>query len=345
MGQKKLSLQEVANLVRGELVNLSSEIEVSGISSLDKAGETELSFLSDKRYKNKASESKALALLVDKSNASGMGDRAHVIVKDPYGAAIILAESFLVKSEFKPGVHATAIVDETAEVDSSASIGPYCIVGKNVKVGAGSVIESGVKVEDDVTIGSATHVHSNAVIYRESVIGSNCIIKASAVIGGVGFGYTQDNNGNSKQVPHLGKVLIGDDVHIGSSSTIDRGSFDDTVIQNGVKIDNQVQIGHNVRIGTNTVIAGCSAIAGSTHIGSFCMLGGGARISDHLTFTDGVMLSGNSVVGKSIEQPGVYANGFFGLESYRDWAKKVVLFKNINKMDRRLKDLEKKCNE
>jgi len=135
-------------------------------------------------------------------------------------------------------------------------------------------------------------------------------------------------------------VVIGDKVHVGANTTIDRGAIEDTVIADGVLLDNQIQIAHNVRIGENTAIAGCVGIAGSTHIGSNCQIGGACNIVGHLEIVDGVVLNATSYVSQSIKTPGRYGSGM-PLQTNSEWKRSFVILSKLNELLRRVKRLEK----
>ncbi len=134
-------------------------------------------------------------------------------------------------------------------------------IGENVKIGKNTIIQNGVK------------------ILSNSIIGNNCIINAGAVIGCDGFGFAPQENGTYTKIPQTGNVIIGNNVEIGSNSTIDRATMGSTIIHDGVKIDNLVQIAHNAEIGKNTVFAGQSGVSGSTKIGENCVIGGPVSVS------------------------------------------------------------------
>jgi UDP-3-O-[3-hydroxymyristoyl] glucosamine N-acyltransferase len=139
-------------------------------------------------------------------------------------------------------------------------------------------------------------------------------------------------------------LKIGDDVQIGANSTIDRGTLDDTIIGNGVVIDNQVQVAHNCEIGDHTGIAGCVGIAGSVKIGRYCTLAGGVGISDHVTIADHVHLTTMTLITSSIRKSGVYSSGT-GQMPNPEWRRSVGRFRQLDRLARRLKFLEKKISE
>jgi UDP-3-O-[3-hydroxymyristoyl] glucosamine N-acyltransferase len=142
------------------------------------------------------------------------------------------------------------------------------------------------------------------------------------------------------KVPQFGGVRIGDDVEIGSGTTVDCGAIDDTVIGNGVRLDNQIQIGHNVHVGDHTAMAAGVAVAGSTHIGKRCMLAGMAGLAGHIEICDDVTILGKCMVSKSITEPGAYAS-MFPVEDARTWNRRVASLRRIDKLTGRVKDLEK----
>jgi UDP-3-O-[3-hydroxymyristoyl] glucosamine N-acyltransferase len=147
------------------------------------------------------------------------------------------------------------------------------------------------------------------------------------------------DEGRWLKIPQIGRVVIGDDVEVGASTTIDRGALDDTVIEEGVKLDNQIQIGHNCHIGAHTAVAGCTGIAGSTRIGKYCMLGGSAMISGHLTIADRVVVSGGTLVAKSITEAGTYT-AVFPMQPHAQWLKNAALVRHLDELMRRVRDLE-----
>src|SRR6266571_971871 len=168
-------------------------------------------------------------------------------------------------------------------------------------------------------------------------------VHPQAVIEADGFGMAPDGDRWIK-IPQTGRVVIGDDVEIGANTTIDRGALDDTVIEDGVKLDNQIQIGHNVRVGAHTAMAGCVAVAGSTRIGRHCAIGGAARIIGHLEIADRVTISAAAVVTKSITRAGVYT-GVLPSAPRREWARTVAHLRGLDRLVKRVRELEKRLSE
>ena len=147
-------------------------------------------------------------------------------------------------------------------------------------------------------IGHNALIGSNCSL-QNCIIGNNVIIHPGVKIGQDGFGYGLAD-GRLKKFPHIGRVLVQDNVEIGSNTTVDRGSLNDTIIGEGTKIDNQVQIAHNVKIGQNCAIAGQVGISGSVNIGNNVMIGGQVGIKQHRKIGDNVEIAAGSGVTLSI---------------------------------------------
>jgi UDP-3-O-[3-hydroxymyristoyl] glucosamine N-acyltransferase len=192
-------------------------------------------------------------------------------------------------------------------------------------------------------IGEGSRLVAHVTVCRGTHIGKRVLIHPGAVIGSDGFGLANEG-GVWIKMPQLGGVRIGDDVEIGANTTIDRGTIEDTVIEDGVKLDNQIQLGHNVHVGEHTAIAGCVGVAGSTHIGKRCLIGGGVGIGGHLEIADDVNITGMSMVTKSLKEPGIYSSGV-PVEANRVWRRNMVRLRQIDDLVRRLEELEKKLRD
>ena len=186
-----------------------------------------------------------------------------------------------------------------------------------------------VTIGENVSIGNNCLLYPGVFINHNTIIGDNVIIHPNAVIGSDGFGLYRDEN-TWEKMPHVGSVIIEDNVEIGSGTTIDRGMIDNTHIRKNCKIDNLVHIAHNVTIGENTAIAACTGIAGSTIIGNDCTIGGGVGINGHITVCDNVHIHGMTMVTKSIKKEGSYASAM-AADTVRNWSKNQVLFRNLYK--------------
>ena len=195
-------------------------------------------------------------------------------------------------------------------------------------------------IEEEGHIGAHSRLQSRITIYKGCQIGERCLIHAGVVVGADGFGLAQAG-GTWLKIPQIGIVRIGNDVEIGANTTIDRGSLDDTIIEDGVKLDNQIQIGHNVFIGAHTAMAGCVGVAGSARIGSHCEIGGAAMILGHLTIADYVSISAGTLVSKSITKPGAYS-GAYPADSHKNWLRNAAHLRHLDALADRIAALEKK---
>jgi len=190
----------------------------------------------------------------------------------------------------------------------------------------------------DCTVGDNCRFIANVSLPRNVSIGKRGIFHPGAVIGGDGFGNAMTPEGWIK-VPQVGGVRIGDDVEIGSNTTVDCGAIDDTVIENGVRIDNHCQISHNVCIGEHTAMAGASGVSGSTTIGKRCLFGGQSGTVGHIEVCDDVLIAARAMVTKSISKPGTYASNFPS-EEVGIWNKRVARFRRIEGLYERVRKIE-----
>lgn len=237
-------------------------------------------------------------------------------------------------------IHPSAVIDSSSSIASSVIIGPNAIIGKGVQIGENSVIGAGAVVENHVKIGNNCHLHPQVFIGHHCEIGNFCEVKPQAVIGGEGFGYATDlKEMKHHRITHFGKVILEDGVHIGSGTTIDRGTFSDSIIGAETKIDNLCHFGHNIEIGRGTIVTGGVVVAGSVKIGSACVIGGGTCIAGHLEITDQVQIGGLSGVTKSIKESGAY--GGYPLQPLKDYLKTQSSLASLPRLRKTVSQLEK----
>ncbi len=322
----------------GATLHGSEDHVIHGVASLGSASSDQLSFLGSSKFYSALKEAKAGAVLL-KSNDLTRCSLNALVVEDPENAFIDALALFHPEPEFEAGIHASAIVDPSAQIAEGVCIGPRVVIGPNVSVGAGSRLEAGCILTRDCQLGEQCVIHPNVTLYPGVTLGDRVIIHAGSVLGADGFSYHQ-SAGRWRKVPQVAGVQVGSDVEIGALTTIDCGALDDTSIGNGVKIDDNVMIGHNVIIKDHTVIAACSAIAGSSKIGQYCMLGGMVAVGDHLTVPDGTVLMGCARVSANVSEPGVYSSGT-GLHSRREWHRLTTRYKQLDTLHKRVTALEK----
>ena len=334
--RKSFSLAELAGRFGGTVLG-DAAVRIRQVAPLETAGPEEITFLTNRKYQKLLSTTRAAAVLLAEDSADA-ARLPRIICKNPYATYARIAA--LINPDVRPaaGIHARASVDAHARVAVSASVGPGAVIENDAEIGDGAAIGANCFVGQGARIGANSRLHPNVTIYHDCVLGERVILHSGVVIGADGFGMAMDD-GRWLKIPQIGRVLIGDDVEVGASTTIDRGALGDTVIEEGVKLDNQIQIGHNCHIGAHTAIAGCTGIAGSTKIGKYCMLGGNAMISGHLSIADRVVVSGGTLVAKSITEPGTYT-AVFPMQPHKEWLKNAALVRHLHELMERVRGLE-----
>ena len=290
----------VAELVGGTLRG-PSDRPVRGLAAAGEAGPDQLTFVGDLVNANRWAQGAAGTAIVTKGielPAHDASTRAVIEVENADLAMIPVLELFFTGDPLPAdGTDPSARVHPTARVAAGARIGPGAVVGAGCSVGEGASIHPNAVLYEGASVGARTIVHSGAVVRERCSVGARCIIGANAVVGGDGFGYRASADGRSVlRIPHLGNVVIEDDVELGSGCMVDRGKFGATRIGAGSKIDNLCQIGHNVVIGRMCMISGHTGIAGSTVIGDGVQMGGGVGIAPHMRIGAGARIAARAAV-------------------------------------------------
>jgi len=336
---KKFTIEEISQEVGGVLVG-SPAIQITGLDEITAAQANQLTFVGDKKYISSWNESSASAAIVNNNLDIEPGpDRALIRVADAdLAMAQVLALFEPDPPKCEQGIHASAVVDATAEIGEGVSIGAGCYVGPGVVIGANTKLYPNVTILDDSSIGSGTIIWSGTVVRERCRIGHNCILHLNVSIGADGFGYRPSPDGRGLvKVPQIGTVTLGDGVEIGAGSCIDRGKFSTTYLGDGTKIDNLVQIAHNCRLGRSCVMAGQSGLAGSITLGDGVIMGGGSRVKDHCTVGSGAKLGGNATVLADVE-PGSTILGTPAQE-YRTTIRQWAALKQLPDLLKRIKKL------
>ncbi|MBI5246894.1 MAG: UDP-3-O-(3-hydroxymyristoyl)glucosamine N-acyltransferase [Elusimicrobia bacterium] len=273
---------------------------------------------------------------------AGEFPRALIAAGDARLALIKLLSLFDAKPKHAAGVHAGAHVDKTASIDPTASVLPGAVVREGAKIGARSVIHPGAVIEERAVIGDDAVIRANVVIGYDCVIGKRCLIHGGTVIGADGFGF-YDRPGERHKIPHIGNVVISDDVELGASNTVDRATIESTTIGQFTKTDDQVHIGHNCRVGKWIYIVGNSALGGSVTVGDGAMISGMVIIKDHLFIAPGSIVMGFSAVAQDTEPKQAY----FGVPARpaREMHKMNAALAKLPELMTRVRDLEAKLTE
>jgi UDP-3-O-[3-hydroxymyristoyl] glucosamine N-acyltransferase len=335
---RSATLDELATRFACRLAGGAPDTVVHRVATLGSAGADAISFLANSLYREQLLETHAAAVVLEARDAAQC-PVACLISTNPYATYARIAAYLHPPAPIVAGVHETASIATDAVVPASAHIGANAVIGRACRLGESVVVGAGSVLGADVRIGAQTKLAPRVSILDGVSIGDRCVIHSGAVIGSDGFGFAEDRHEWVK-VPQLGSVVVGNDVEIGANTTIDRGTIEATVIEDGVKLDNLIQVAHNVRIGAHTVMAAMSGVAGSTQIGRRCKIGGGVVIVNQLTICDDAMFLFRSVVTKSVSEPGIYG-GSLPAEEAAKWRRNAARFRNLDTMAQRLRAVEK----
>jgi len=287
---------EIAKRLDGEVLGDETAV-LSGFATTDAAKAGDLTFAENAAYFAAAEQSDATAIIAGQEFSSAR--KIVIRVTHPRVAFARALGVFFPEPGFAPGIHPSAVIAASAQIDPTAHIGPHCTVEERAQLGAHCVLQAGSFVGADAVLGEGTNLFPNVTIYARSQIGQRVRIHAGSVIGSDGFGYVLDS-GMHRKVPQIGNVVIGDDVEIGSNVSVDRGALGSTVIGKGTKIDNLVQVGHNVEIGDYSILCSQVGIAGSVKLGKFCVLAGQVGLAGHLKIGNEVTIGSKSGVMHNI---------------------------------------------
>ena len=330
-----ITLGELAQHVNGEVIG-EPETIIHSAATLESAGSQDISFLSNRKYIKHLGTTGAAAVVV--------GERFDVpknflLADDPYFAftqIIILLHGHRQHPSFGTTHHAS--IAATAEIGKNTHIHDFVTIGANARIGGGCVLYPGVFIGPDTSIGKDCIFYPNAVVYDHCRIGNRVIIHANATIGEDGYGFAT-HEGVHYKIPHIGTVILEDDVEIGSGCAIERGALDETLIGKGTKIGDAVVIGHGTKVGSGCLLVPQVGIAGSTTIGNHCVVAGKAAIGGHLKIGNGVVIGGNSGVVNDIPD-GQTIFGFPAFEASQ--AKRAYLrIRSLPEMYHKLRRLEK----
>lgn len=317
------SIEYIAAHTECEIDKKNANTQLNNIAPIESASIGDLTFLNNKKYISLLDRSHASACIVNITDDVSSVDVILLRSKNAYYSYSKALSLF-----YKPRISEKDVspIHPSAKIGHNCRIGHNVVIEANAEIGNNSVINHGAVIGQGVKIGDNAYIGAGVVI-EYTIIGSNVVILSGAKIGQDGFGFATHNMKHHK-IFHVGRVIIGDDVEIGANTTIDRGSINDTVISNDVRIDNLVQIAHNVFIDQGSIIVAQVGIAGSSKIGKYCALGGQVGISGHLKIADRVQIAGQGGVIQDIKDVGVVLGGTPAVP-IRDWHKQSVMLKKM----------------
>ena len=335
------TLRELAERFGCELHGDADHV-VTRVGTLAGAAADAVTFLANPLYRAQLARTRAGAVILEERDRGGC-PVACLVHPQPYLIYARVAAFLHPSPAPTPGVHPSAVVAAGVRVPQSAQIAPYAVVGSGCTLGEGVVLGPGCVLGADVAIGAGTRLGARVTALDGVRIGKRCIVHPGAVLGADGFGFAP-SDGKWLKIPQVGSVSVGDDVEIGANTTIDRGTIEDTVIEDGVKLDNLVQIAHNVRVGEHTIMAALCGIAGSVKIGKRCMIGGAVTMVNQTEIHDDVMITFGSVVTQSVTAAGTYS-GTLPADAAANWRRSVARFRKLDSLAERLSAAERALAE
>jgi UDP-3-O-[3-hydroxymyristoyl] glucosamine N-acyltransferase len=330
----------IAGFLKGEIEG-NPDIKVNTIAKIEEGQSGALSFLANPKYEHYLYETKSSIVLVNKSFVPSASVGATLIrVENAYEAFASLLRLVDQARPRKKGIHATAILENTAKIGNDVYIGPYAYVGENCVIGDGCSLYPHVYIGDNTKLGINCTLNPGVTIYHDCILGEGCTIHAGSVIGSDGFGFAPQSDNEYMKIPQLGNVVLEDNVEIGANVTIDRATMGSTIIRRGVKLDNLIQIAHNVEVGENTVMAAQTGISGSTKIGKNCMFGGQVGLAGHLKIANGTKIGAQGGILGDVKEENTAIIGSPAIE-IKQFLRSSVIFRKLPEMKSKIDSLEK----
>lgn len=336
-----LTLSELARLVDGDIVRGGLDLLVDGISSLEEAGPSELSFLGNEKYRNQYLVTKAGAVIVPRGVTEGPEGCA-LIAADHPSLAFSKAVKHFVAAHARtlvPGIHPRAMVDESAKLDpEKVRIHAGAVIMAGAEIGDGTEIGPNSVIGENVCVGRDCLFYANVTVRERCLIADRVILQPGAVVGSDGYGY-ELVNGRHTKVDQVGIVEIQNDVEIGANTTIDRARFGRTVIGEGTKVDNLVQIAHNVQIGKHCLIVSQTGVAGSARIGDYVIMAAQAGVAGHVKIGSKAVLAARAGVTADVEGGKTYSG--HPARPHMEEQRSRALVRNLPELAKRIKALER----
>lgn len=344
MNVMEFTAVQIASFLSGT-VEGDPEVKVYNVAKIEEGAPGMLSFLANPKYAQYLYTTQSSIVLIN--NDFELQDKVGatlIRVPDAYAAFAQLLGLYQQFMQSKVGVSSLSFISSDATYGDDAYIGEFAYIGQRVKIGDRVKIYPQAYIGDDVVIGDDTVIYAGAKLYSQTVVGKSCIIHAGAVLGADGFGFAPQEDGSYKKIPQIGNVVLGDNVEIGANTCIDRATMGSTRVKEGVKLDNLIQIAHNVELGKNTAMAAQAGVSGSTKLGDNCVVAGQVGFVGHIHIASNTKIGAQSGIIGSIKKEGEEVMGSPAIP-VKDFLRMSVYTKNIEKLVRRVEELEKKLNE
>ncbi len=331
--------QELAQQTGGTVIG-DGTVPLHAGATLELAGPGQISFVANPRYALLVQQTRASAVFVPEAMPT---PAVQIVVKNPYYAftqALVLLHGH--RRHPRTGISPQATLDPSATLGEGTSVHERVTIREHVRIGRNCVLYPGVVIGPGTVIGDDCVLYPNVVIYEDCRLGDRVIVHANSTIGHDGLGFATENGVHHK-IPHIARAIIEDDVELGASSGVERGSLQDTVVGQGSKIGSQVIIGHGVRIGAHCLIVAQTGIAGSTRIGHHCIFAGQAGVAGHLDIGNHVTVAAKAGVSQNIPD-GERVFGYPAFEMTQA-VEAYSLIKRLPELRRTLRTLEARVKQ
>ncbi len=296
--KQNIIINDILKLLKLNKYKGNKKAKVLNVKDVFSAKKNEITFFHKLKYKDQLKRSKASFCIITKNFLNFLPINCNPLIVENVLLSLSKVTNLIYPNSTNDDFDSDLTNINNLKKFSNISFGNNVLLGKNVKIGKNCFIGHNTIIESNVIIGNNCSIGSNVII-RKTIIGNNVNILDGAIIGKKGFGFFPNDKHNNRY-PHIGLVIISDNVEIGCNNIIDRGSLSNTIINNNTFLDNQVHVAHNVKIGKNCIIAGQVGFAGSSTIGDNVLIGGQAGISGHLNIGNNVKIGGGSGVIEDI---------------------------------------------
>jgi len=315
------------------------DIEITGVSGMERAGPAQLTFLANPKYAPRVKHTRAGAILASQA----IPGLACLISENPYLDFARALALFYQPPKPTPGIHPLASIAASAVVGENCSIGPFVAIGERTRIGRNAVLHPHVVIYEGAEIGDDFLAHSHAAVREFCRIGHRVILQNGVVVGGDGFGFAKRADGTQFKIAQSGVTVIEDDVEIQSLTSIDRATMGETRVKRGAKIDSLVQVGHACVVGENNIVCAQTGLAGSTVLERNVLLAGQVGSSGHLTVHEGATVYAQSGIGGDVA-PGERISGSPAFAA-SEWLRAVTAFPKLPELLKTLRKLEKRIEE
>jgi len=310
------------------------DTEISGVTGMDEASPSDLTFLANPKYIPKLKTTRAAAVIVGPDVAAP--GRAVLRSGNPYLAFAKALEIFAPQRRPAAGIHSTAVIAPDARIGRGPSIAPYVVIEDGVTLGDDCVLKSFVVIYSGAKIGDRFFAHSHAVVRENAQIGNDVVLQNGAVIGSDGFGFARQDDGAYYKIVQAGNIVVEDGVEVQANSTIDRATVGETRLRRGAKIDNLVQVGHGCDVGENTLLCAQVGLAGTCKVGRSVILTGQVGAAGHLTIGDNAVVTPQSGIPSDVE-PNSVVSGSPAID-HQLWLKCCAIYPKLPELFRKLRE-------